>query len=135
MPFLEDLFTLIEDGSVGTRNVNLFATTSANIPILASGAATINIVETPGESAQRTHNSVITPAYLVPMAQVTVRAGKSKDARDTATDVAAALEFRNGYINSGWYQEITSRQPPFDLGVDDRGQARYAFNVRAIKRP
>lgn len=34
-----------------------------------------------------------------------------------------------------FYQEVAPVQEPFDLGLDESGRARYAFNINAVKAP
>ena len=139
MTWLDDLVTLMDDANVGTLGVDLFTSTKASPPILASGEATLNIVETSGSSPERTQNYVIRPAYLNLSAQFMARAGtysKAKAKAQAAYD--AVVGIRNSWVtnglSSGWYREITPLQEPFDAGVDDRGQARCGFNVIAVRR-
>lgn len=146
--FADDLITLMEDGGVATLNTNLFISTQASVPILASGDATLQIVETSGAGTERTQNSVIRPAYIHPSAQFTARANtyaKAKAMAQAAYDavvgirnclITANREYVTGAgLQSGWYREINPLQQPFDGGPDDRKQARCQFNVIAIKRP
>lgn len=120
--------------------VDLFTSTKAQPPILASGEATLSIVETSGSSPERTQNYVTRPAYLNLSAQFMARAGSYAKARAKA-QVAydAVVGIRNSWVTdgamlSGWYREIVPLQEPFDAGVDDRGQARCGFNVIAVRR-
>lgn len=137
MPFLDDLAWQLEDDGVATRGTDLFLTTRASVPFLASGtAATLHIIETGGTAPQRTHNSLDAPAYLRPSAQVVARANSYEVARAMALDAYISLAaVRNQFIPSGggsWYLEIAPLQDPFDLGLDERKQCRVAFNVTAI---
>lgn len=139
MPWLVDLTTLATDAGM-TLGVDFFTSTKAAIPILASGEATLAVVETSGSAPERTQNSVIRPAYLRVAAQVMARANSPEAARAKAQDYYNAIVgIRNSWITnglqSGWYREITPLQEPFDAGVDDRKQARYGFNIIGIKRP
>lgn len=141
MPWLDDLQTLMEDAGVAVLGTDLFLTTAQRVPILASGEPTVQIVETSGSSPERTQNYVFRPAYTRPAAQITVR-GRNVDAvRAKAREAYnAVVGIRNSWIintamtSSGWYREIVPLQEPFDVGKDDRDQARYGFNVIAVRR-
>jgi hypothetical protein len=144
----DDIVTLFQEANVGVLNAStgtgIFVSTKANVPLAPSGAATVTIVETPGSGPERTQNSVIRPAYIRPSAQILVRAATSKIAKGKAYECYNALVgIRNALVYrepqtfqlSGWYREINPLQEPFDLGVDDRKEIRYAFNVTAVRRP
>jgi len=137
-----DLVEILESANVGTLNQDIFVSTKAVIPILVSGAATVQIVETPGSGPERTQNSVIRPAYIRPSAQIRTRAGTPAQARAKAQECYDAfVGVRNAivyttFVESGtFYREINPLQEPFDLGVDDRKQAQFVFNVTAVRRP
>lgn len=121
---------------------DLYLTTKALVPIVASGQATLQIVETSGSSPERTQNSVIVPGYLRLAAQFMARSSSYPVAKVKAQlAYGAIVGIRNcwiinsGMTASGWYREITPLQEPFDAGPDDRGTARCGFNVIAIRRP
>lgn len=139
MAWLDDLVTLMDDAGM-ELGVDLFTSTRSSPPILASGEATMTIVETSGSAPERTQNSVSRPAYLRLAAQFMARA-KSYPAAKAKAQLAydQVVGIRNSWIvgalASGWYREIVPLQEPFDAGVDDRGQARCGFNVIAVRRP
>lgn len=136
MPWLNDLVTQLQAEGVGTFNADIFASSKAVPPVLASGFATIVIIDTGGTDPEKTHNSVILPAYLRPSAQLTARADsyEAADAKARAA-YAALVKVRNQFIGATWYKWINPLQEPFDGGVDDRGQIRVWFNVIGNKRP
>lgn len=135
--FQEDLITQLEEDSVGTLNTNLFATLKSKVPMLVSGAATCQITITAGPGPDNTHNATIFPAYLRTTAQLMFRADKSANARAMADAAYRSLvKVRNEFINSGWYRSIKPLQSePFEMPVDDRGQACYAFNALGDYKP
>lgn len=144
MGLKRDLITLYEAAGVGTHNVNMFTTTRSSPPILASGAASLSIIETGGTGPERTNTTrisgsvqkVTSPAYQKPSAVIIVRAGTPAQAETMARAAYnACAGFRNGFINSGWYREIDVIGDLIDNGIDDRQQSRFTFNVIAIKRP
>lgn len=138
MSWLNDLIAKLEGDGVGTFGQNIFATTMAGVPVLASGEATLQITVTGGTGPEHTHNSTIRPAYVQPAAQLTARADAYEDAHAMAQAAYDSLTMvRNEFLVSGgsWYAWIKALQEPFDGGVDERGQVRVQFNVIAKKRP
>lgn len=133
MPFIDNLITLFEADGVGIDGVNIFRSTMAAIPLVASGGATLHIIETGGSSPDRTQNATIFPAYLRPAAQLVARAATYASAREMADKAyQSTVKVRNQFIGANWYREIKPLQEPNDaLGVDDRGQARVSFNIVA----
>ena len=141
MPWLDDLVTLMTDAGM-TLGADLFTSTRSSPPILASGEATLTIVETSGSSPERTQNSVIRPAYLRVSAQFMARAktyakarAKAQLAYDQVVGIRNVLIIDNSALHSGWYREIVPLQEPFDPGPNDRGEAQCGFNVAGVKRP
>jgi hypothetical protein len=137
MAFLDDLASVLVGGGLGTLGTDLFLSSRAVVPALPSGS-TVHIIETGGTAPHNTHNSTASPAYLQPGAQITVRANDYRVAITKARAVYESLYgIRNEFIGSGWYLWVKPLQEPFDLGVEDNGQSRVAFNViaRYNKRP
>lgn len=87
--FIEELVKLLTDAGVGTFGTNIFASTSAEIPVGAGPY--LSIVETGGTSPERTQNSVAVPAYQRPTAQLVVRASTYSAARTMARAAYNAL--------------------------------------------
>ena len=134
--WLTDLVTQLEADGVGTFGEDLFTSSKAAPPILVSGEATVSVIATGGTSPDHTHNAVITPAYVRPGAQITVRARDYTTAEAKAREVYNSLvKVRNQFINAGWYLSIDALQEPFDGGKDERGQMQCQFNVIGKKRP
>ncbi len=136
MPWLDDIATQLTAEGVAALGVDLRASTKAAVRVMASGRASLHIIATGGSSPDNTHNSVITPAYINPSAQLVSRADDYKTAETMAFAAYFALyKVRNQFINSGWYQSIKPLQEPFDGGVDERGQVKVVFNVVGKCRP
>lgn len=145
MGFKRDLVTLCETAGVGTHNVTIFTGSKSSPPLLANGQASMSIIETGGTAPMRTNttrtsdgqvHAVTLPAYERPSAIFITRSTSPAAAGAMARAAYLAVGgFRNGFINSGWYREITPDQEPSDTGLADRGEARVTFNVTAIKRP
>lgn len=77
--FLEELMTILETASVGTRGTNMFAGSKATIP--AGAGPYLSVVETGGTDPERVHNQVWPPSAERPNAQVVVRALNYETAR------------------------------------------------------
>ena len=136
MAFLDDMIDILELDGVGTANTDIFASSAATIPLLASGLATLHLIQTAGLEPERTHNAVLTPAYVQPGMQVTAAANTYAAAFAKATLAYNSLfKIRNQFINSGWYKWVKPLQEPGDSGVNPSGQSRVSFNVIANKRP
>lgn len=129
--WVDDLGTVLVNAGVGTLGTNIFAGTAATIP---TGAGPyLSIIETPGLAPELVQNA---DSYRHPSVQILVRA-KSPSAANTMARAAynALRVIQNQTIGSTWYLSIRPRQEPFDLGVDDNGRARVAFNVLGHNRP
>ena len=95
----------------------------------------LTLIETGGYFPLRTHNSVSVPAYQRPTFQIMCRAATYPAARlmcQNAYDALAGV--RNVELSGTWYIEISPIQEPMDLGLDETGRARVAFNINVIKR-
>jgi hypothetical protein len=135
VPFLDDLVDQLESDSVGVWGTSIFTSTRAELPILSGGVtsgATLQLIETGGTAPENTHNATIRPAFLKPSAQVVARANSKKHAEAMAWNAYKSLfGIRNKTINGNWYRSVRPLQSPGDLGLDDRGQIKYGFNVLA----
>lgn len=138
--FIDDLVTLLADAGLGVRGTSLFWTSGAVLPAKSSVAPNLNgfltVQETGGAAPVLMHYSDTTPGYELPTAQIVARANASGPARVL---IAAAWNIfvakQNVFVNGTWYVYFRVAQSPFDLGPDDVGRTRFAFNVRAMKRP
>ena len=132
--FLDDLMAVLVAAGVGTKSVDIFATSASQMP--TGIGPYLSLIETGGTAPERTHNTIHPPAYQRPGAQITVRAKSYAAARVMAKNAYDALGgVRNTTISGVWYREISPVQEPFDLGLDENGRARVVFNVYGIKRP
>ena len=89
--FVDEIAARLEDQGVGTKNVDIFATSKANIP--ADEGTYLSIVETTGAPSLDIHNESA-PAYPRPSAQIVVRAltyelaeAKAREAYDALAGV------------------------------------------------
>jgi hypothetical protein len=139
--WVDDLETLMTDAGMVTGQ-DLFFTTKANVPILPSGQATLQIIETAFAGPERINNS-IAPKYIKVGAQFSARASTPAAARAKAyAAYNAVVTVRNALVQnvahtlSGWYREINPLQEPFEVptGPADNGQSRFNFTVTAIRK-
>lgn len=132
MPFLNDLTTeFVASGVSSGWGTDLFTSTRAEILVI-SGVATLHLLETGGTAPENTQNATGQPAFIQPSAQITARADTKSLAEAKAWDAyRVCFRVRNRRINGNWYRSIKPLQQPTDLGVDDRGQIKYGFNVLA----
>lgn len=129
----EDLRTLIEAAGLGTFGTSLFFGSKATIP--TGDGPFVSLIETGGATPEGTHNSTAKPAYVRPSVQVVARAKKRDDARNRAQALYLLLyPVRDQFVNGTWWRSVTVVQEPFDLGVDDAGRIRFAFNINVVKR-
>lgn len=129
----EDLQWLIEQAGLGTYGTSLFKGSKATYPI--GDGPYVTIIETGGTAPEGTHNSPTKPAYVRPSVQIVTRAKKRDDARNRAQALYLLLyPVRDQFVNGTWWRSVTVVQEPFDLGVDDAGRIRFAFNINVVKR-
>lgn len=97
MLFIEELVTVLQGASVGTFGTNIFAASVSSIPDVETGVLTLR--QTPGPSPIRIQNSVATPNFVRPNAQILARAEDVVTAKALAHAAYDALYgVRNTYV-------------------------------------
>lgn len=131
MPWLEDIATVLEANGIASRAAGtLFLTEEAAVPSIPSGGV-LFVTETGGSAPENTQNSVLTPAYLRPNAQILARGSSYPICRALSESAYLALfAIRNQFVNSGWYRKIRPLQEPTDLGFDPKKGRQVVFNVQ-----
>jgi hypothetical protein len=130
---LSDLIYLIQTANLGTEGIDIFKGAKAVIP--TGDGPYISLIVTPGLTPEGTHNLTSVPAYVRPSAQVVVRAKQSDVAEARARALWELLyPVRDRLVNGTWWRSVTLVQEPFDLGLDDVGRPRWAFNMSVVKR-
>jgi minor capsid protein len=131
--FLDEVAAYLVAQNVGVLGTNIFLGSRAVIP--TGSGPFLSLIETGGTEATRVHN-IAGPSTQRPTAQLLVRAGSYQAAR---TMSKAAYTVLNGVWNttlSGtFYQKITARQEPTDIGLDGSGRVMVVFNIDAQKQP
>lgn len=131
MPFIEDLISLLETASVGTGNVNIFATSKSAIP--QGNGPYLGIAETGGTSPDYIQDQIL-PAYHKPTAQLTCRSISYLSARTMLANAVNALcVVNNQTVNGTWYLSIHPMQEIGDRGLDSLQRATVGVNVIASK--
>jgi Bacteriophage minor capsid protein len=134
MAVTDEIAAKLVAGGVGVLGSSIFIGSRTALP---SGAGPyLTLIETGGYLPIRTHNSTSNPAYQRPSFQIMCRASGYKAARlmcQNAYDALAGV--RNVTLNGTWYLEISPMQEPIDMGLDENGRARVAFNIEVVKRP
>jgi len=132
MSFIDDVAARLVAQGVGTLNVNIFRSSAALIP--AGDGPFITIIDTGGSGPSRVHNSVRSTQR--PTAQIMTRASKYETAYVKARAAYTALDgIFNTTLSGTFYQSITARQEPTDVGKDDSGRSMISFNIGAEKAP
>ena len=129
--FLGELALRLESDGVGLLNTSIFLSARAKLP--PGGGPFLTLIETGGVGPLFTHNE-IGSAKLRPGAQVVVRGGSYVATRLMADQAYASLDgVFNTLIGTSWYQSLTARQEPTDIGLDDFGRVRVSFNLDAVR--
>lgn len=133
MAFLDDLAVrLVAQGVHLNPAATILNGSKANIPAAGSGVI-ISLIETGGSGPTRVHNKAGANTKR-PSAQIVTRGDSYQAARDKAEQAYAALDgVFNATINSVSYLSIVALQEPTDIGSDDVGRPRVAFNVLVEK--
>ena len=131
--FLDEIAARLVAQGVGTVGSNIFLGSKAVIPVGAGPYLTLT--ETGGSAPTRVHNEA--PAHTQrPTAQIAVRAQSYLVARTMAKAAYLALDgVFNTTISSVFYQSITARQEPTDIGLDAEKRPMVVFNIACEKAP
>lgn len=134
MPFLDEIAARLVGQSVGVLGSSIFLGSGAIIP--AGDGPYMTIIETGGSAPTRIHN-IAGASTQRPTAQIAVRAKSYSVARAMAKAAYAALDgVWNTTLSGTFYQSITARQEPTDIGLEEGTSRRMlAFNIEAQKQP
>lgn len=133
MPFLDELAARLVAQGVGALGSNIMLGSRAVIP--PGEGPFLTIIETGGSAPTRVHNKSGANTQR-PTAQITVRAMKYPVALTMARAAYNALDgVFNTVLSGTFYQSITARQEPTDIGLDDPGRVMLVFNIEVEKQP
>jgi len=133
MTTISDLIFKLTALGYGAYNVTLFQGSKAVIPV--TPGPFISLILTGGQAEEGTHNlSRFTVAYDRPSVQVVSRAEDPDVALNTINSLYVDLSFVDEFINGTWWRSCAPKQPPFELGVDEKQRMRFAFNIEIVKR-
>lgn len=132
MPFLDEIKDRLVAQGVGTYGSDIFLGSNAVIP--TGDGPFLSIIETGGTEPLRTHNGA---PVTRPSAQLLARAKSIIVARTKlklAYDaLGGAQGLHNVTLSGTFYQSITPRQEPSDIGKDTDGRPMLVFNIGAEK--
>jgi len=133
MSFLDEIAAKLAAAGVGTVGGNIFLGSRAVVP--DGDGPYITLLETGGSSPTRIQNQTAANTQR-PTAQIVVRAKSYATARSKSKEAYLALDGLFNTILSGtYYQSVTARQEPTDIGLDDLQRPRIVFNIDAEKSP
>jgi hypothetical protein len=131
--FLDEIAAHLAAQGVGVVSSNIINGSRGVIP--TGNGPYLSLIETGGVAPGRIHNEK--PAHTQrPSAQVLVRAKSYIAARTMAKNAYLALDgVFNTSLSGVFYQSITARQEPTDVGLDERERVMIAFNIDVEKQP
>jgi hypothetical protein len=129
--FLDEIKDRLVALGVGTYGSNIFLGSKAIIP--TGVGPYLSVIETGGSAPTRIHN--VPGAHTQrPTAQVLVRGSNYLTARTMAKAAYAALDgIFNTTLSGVFYQKVTARQEPTDIGLDGENRVMISFNIDAEK--
>lgn len=136
--FLDEIADRLVAQGVGTRGSNIFLGSGASLPDLSKTNGEgpfLTLIQTGGSAPLFVHNEAGSHVQR-PTAQITARA--TNIALALAMSKAAYLALNgvwNTMLNGVFYQKITARQEPTDIGLDDVKRRMIAFNIEVEKQP
>lgn len=133
MSFLDEVGAKLVASGVGVLGSSIFLGSKAVIP--SGDGPYLTLIETGGSAPTRIQNKT-TANTQRPTAQVVSRAKSYSVARSKAKEAYDALDgLFNVTLSGTFYQSLTARQEPTDIGLDDVQRPRLAFNIEAEKNP
>lgn len=87
--FAEEIVSILVTAGVGVSGTNIFVSSKVSVP--AGAGPYLSIIETGGTAPLRKHNSVNTPDFQRPSAQIVARASSYSSARSKAYAAYNAL--------------------------------------------
>jgi len=131
--FLDEIAAYLEAQGVGTVSSNIIKGSRGVIP--TGDGPYLSLTETGGSAPGRIHN-VRTAHPQRPTAQICVRAKRYDVARAMADAAYVALDGTfNTTLSGVFYQKITARQEPQDIGLDVKERPMVVFNIEVEKQP
>lgn len=131
--FLDEIAARLVSQGVGVIGTNIVLGSKAIIP--KGPGPYLQLSETGGSAPTRVHNKT-TANTQRPTAQIAVRALSYVVARTMAKAAYNALDgVRNTTISGVFYQSISARQEPTDIGLDGEARVLIVFNIDVEKQP
>lgn len=131
--FLDEIGARLQAQGVGTVGSDIIKGSRGVIP--TGDGPYISLTETGGMAPGRVHNELRAHTRR-PTAQIAVRAKSYAVARAKAEEAFVALDgIYNTTLSGVFYQSITARQEPTDVGLDAKERPLIVFNIEAEKEP
>lgn len=134
MSVLDEIAARLAAQGVGTVGSDIFLGSKAVIP--TGDGPYLSLIETGGTGSRRTHNG--TPVAK-PAVQILSRAKSYTVARTKLKAAWDALGgdkgLHNVTLSSTFYQSITPKQQPTDIGLDGSARPMVVFNIDVEKQP
>lgn len=134
MSVLDEIAARLVAQGVGVLSSNIFYGSKAVIP--SGDGPYLSLGETGGTGSLRTHNGT---AVARPSVQILCRAksyGVARAKLKAAFDALGGdVGLHNVTLGSTFYQSITPKQQPTDLGLDDAERPMIVFNIYVEKQP
>jgi hypothetical protein len=129
--FLDEIKDRLVAQGVGVYGSNIFLGSKAIIP--TGVGPYLSLTETGGSAPTRIHN--VPGAHTQrPTAQVLVRGANYLTTRTMSKAAYAALDgIFNTTLTGVFYQKVTARQEPTDIGLDGENRVMISFNIDAEK--
>lgn len=129
---LDEIAAYLVAQGVGVIGSSIFKGSKALIPV--GDGPYISLTETGGSAPLRVHNE--RGAHVQrPTVQVLVRAKSYIVARQKAKDVYVVLDgVFNTALSGVFYQSITARNDPTDIGLDSEERPMISFNLQVEKQ-
>jgi|SRR5580765_2688397 len=133
MPLLEEVAARLVAQGVGTLSSNIFYGSNAVIP--TGDGPYLTLTETGGMAPMRIQNKA-SGNIQQPTFQVAVRARTYPVARAMCKAAYDALDgVFNLTLSGTFYQKITARQEPTDIGLDGVKRPTVVVNFEVMKNP
>ena len=135
MNALDALATRLQTQGVGIKGVTIFTGSDADLPTLTqTGPAIISIMQTGGVRRVRIHGQGPSGAIHGPHFQIVARHPRYPNAEALCYSALAEIEMENTLIADVFFLHVVPMQDPFELGKDQLGNPRVAFNVETSWR-
>jgi hypothetical protein len=131
--FLDEIAARLVAQGVGVIGSNIILGSKGTIP--TGDGPYLSLTETGGSAPTRVQNTPVASTQR-PTAQIAVRAKSYTVARAMSRAAYLALDgIFNTSLSGVFYQSVTARQEPTDIGLDAQSRPVIVFNIACEKVP